>query len=880
MTSRSPLAAVLALLLLGPAAAQAKPAHKKAFADYMGPDLAAKLNDCRTCHLPDKGEGGSEKPHNVFGARLAALRAKKADVAARLDAAAEEDSDGDGVANLVELVLGRFPGDAQDRPTEAELAAAPKALAAFRKGLEARRWSPFEPVRRPALPPVKNTSWVRNPIDAFVAAEHEAHGLTPRPEAPKHVLLRRAYLDLIGLPPGRDELHAFLADESPDAFEKVVDRLLSSPQYGERWGRHWMDVWRYADWAGYGAEVRDSQKHIWRWRDWIVESLNDDKGYDRMVVEMLAGDEVAPTDPDTLRATGFLARNWYKFNRNVWLDNTVEHTAKAFLGVTLNCARCHDHFFDPISQKEYFQFKAFFEPIDVRTDRLPGEADLNKDGVPRAFDAQLTTPTYLFVRGNEADPDKTTALPPAVPASLGGRLPEIKPVPLPLTASAPDKRDFVIAETLAAARSNLAAARKAVEAPAKPELVESARLSAHQAELSLAALEAVLAVERLEDAGQKDGEEWKTAATEAVKVQRELAAATARVNLDAAKQAVKAANSDKLKADAEKKVAEVEKALVKAEADLKQPPTTAYTKRVTTNYPAASSGRRLALARWIADGDNPLTARVAVNHIWLRHFGRPLVPTVFDFGRNGQRPTHPALIDWLAAEFVARGWSMKELHRLVVTSSAYRLDSTPDAANLAADPDNRSLWRMNPRRMEAELVRDSVLHVAGRLDARMGGPDIDHGQGLTTPRRSVYFRHAAEKQMEFLLQFDAANITECYRRNESIVPQQALALANSTLSLAQSRLLAKGLSREFAGDAAFVTAAFEQVLSRPPTAAERDECVKFLGEQTRLLADKGKLTPFAAGPPSPVPPAAEPGQRARENLTHVLLNHHDFVTIR
>src|SRR5262249_54958315 len=272
---------------------------------------------------------------------------------------------------------------------------------------------------------------------------------------PKHVLLRRIYLDLIGLPPTREELHAFLADESPDAYEKVVDRLLSSPQYGERWGRHWMDVWRYADWAGYGAEVRDSQKHIWRWRDWIIESLNQDKGYARMVQEMLAGDELEPTNPDVLRATGFLARNWYKFNRNVWLDNTVEHTAKAFLGVTLNCARCHDHMFDPISQKEYYSFRAFFEPHDVRTDRLPGQPDLSKDGIPRAFDAQLTTPTFLFVRGNEANPDKTTALTPGVPAALGGRPLDVKPVPLPLSASVPDKRDFVVAESLAAARNNL-----------------------------------------------------------------------------------------------------------------------------------------------------------------------------------------------------------------------------------------------------------------------------------------------------------------------------------------------------------------------------------------------------------------------------------------
>src|SRR5262249_31381266 len=225
----------------------------------------------------------------------------------------------------------------------------------------------------------------------------------------------------------------------------------------------------------------------------------------------------------------------------------------------------------------------------------------------------------------------------------------------------------------------------------------------------------------------------------------------------------------------------------------------------------------------------------------------PLVPTVFDFGRNGQPPSHPALLNWLAAEFMERRWSMKQMHRLIVTSSAYRMDSTSDAADEATDGDNRYLWRMNSRRLEAELVRDSVLHVAGQLDLTMGAPDLDQNLGLTSRRRSLYFRHAAEKQMEFLALFDAANVTECYQRTESIAPQQALALANSTLALAQARLLARSLTRELGDkataetDAEFVRAAFEQVLSRPPTAQEQAECLRFLGEQAVLLTDVKKL---------------------------------------
>jgi hypothetical protein len=768
------------------------------------------------------------------------------------------------------------------------------------------RWTPFEPVQRPPVPEIRNPqSTIHNPLDAFLAAEHDRRGLKPRPEAPRHVLLRRVYLDLIGLPPTREELHAFLADPSPDAFENVVERLLASPHYGERWGRHWMDVWRYSDWAGYGNEVRDSMMHIWRWRDWIVEALNTDKGYDHMVLEMLAGDELAPDDPDTLRATGFLARNWYKFNRNVWLQNTVEHTAKAFLGVTINCARCHDHFFDDIKQPEYYAFRAFFEPHDVRTDRVPGQPDLTKDGLPRAYDARAEAPTFVFVRGEEHKSDKSKPIPPAVPALLGGPNLLIEPVKLPVAAYLPDKREFVIQETLAASKANIVKAQQAVEAarrtvatalaqalvdePLRAALrlrgAEKALDALVLAELDLpladwrdAALISSIQAERLEDAGKKDWQEWKTAAIAAGWAQRKATMLEARRNLLTAKQNLRVA-PDKQKTDALKKVADAEKALATAEANA-DVVSTVYTKRPMTTYPATSTGRRLALARWIVDRQNPLAARVAMNHLWLRHFGKALVPTVFDFGRNGQPPSHPALLDWLAVEFMERGWSMKQMHRLIVTSSAYRRDSANDANNASLDPDNRSVWRMNVRRLEAELVRDSVLHVAGQLDRTLGGPDLDHKLGLTSRRRSLYFRHAHEKQMEFLYLFDAANVTECYQRNESVAPQQALALANSSLVLVQSRLLARDLSKRADSAAAFVKLGFEQVLGRQPTAQEQAECERFLREQAALLGDPKKLTAFTAGPPSMVAPSADPQLRARENLIHVLMNHNEFVTIR
>ena len=740
---------------------QARPAYKQALAHYFGAHLPKNLYSCTTCHLPQGGDD-LDKPHNAFGLRLKTVKdelrkaGKPTIIEARLDAILHEDSDGDGVSNLLEILTGHAPGDKSDRPTDKELADVKPKLAAFLRDRTGYPWRPFEIVKRPALPKIKNAAWIRNPIDAFIAAEHEANGLKPRPEAPKEVLLRRVYLDLIGLPPTPAELHAFLkesASAQPQAanaaYEKVVDDLLNRPQYGERWGRHWMDVWRYSDWAGYGPQVRDSQPHIWHWRDWIIDSLNSDKGYDRMILEMLAGDELAPEDPKALAGTGYLVRNFKLLSREAWMQDTVEHTFLAFQGVTIQCAKCHDHLFDPILQTEYYQVRAIFEPHHVRTDRIPGEADLKKDGLPRAYDKELAAVTQLFIRGDDRNPDKSKKIVPGVPEVLGGRFPAIERIKLPTIAPPPDKK--------------------------------------------------------------------------------------------------------------------------------------------TPAYPTESTGRRLALAKWLADADNPLTARVAVNHIWLRHFGQAIVPSVFDFGRNGRPPSHPALLDWLAAEFMqpvkpqdnrsvpGGAWSMKHLHRLIVTSGTYRQASTPDLANTEIDRDNKYLWRYPPHRLEAEAVRDCVFFVAGKLDLKMSGPDIDYPLGLTVPRRSLYFRHAAEKQMEFLQLFDAASVTECYERRHSIVPQQALALMNSEVSLKHARILARMIADHAADPEAFTAAAFEHVLSRRPTPAEAKECAAFLAEQSQRYQGT-KLTGSKAANGSQG--SNDPGQRARENLVHALMNHHEFVTIR
>ncbi len=756
----------------------------------------------------------------------------------------------------------------------------------------------YQPVRAPAVPPIEPAGWARNPIDAFVAAERESRHLHARPEANKEILLRRVYLDLIGLSPTPAEQDAFEKDSAPDAYEKIVDRLLEDPRYGERWGRHWMDIWRYSDWAGWsgGNQIRDSQPHIWRWRDWIIESLNQDKGYDRMILEMLAADELYPDDAAALRATGFLVRNYKMLSREQWLEDTIKHTSQAFLGVTMGCAKCHDHRTEPISQKEYYQLRAIFEPHQVRTDRIPGELDIAKNGLARAYDADAKVPTYLFIRGDERHPDTNELLAAGVPKALcqGANVFRVVPVSLPHSAMVPDDREFVVEDLLEASERARDAARRELEKASAGAATEKLELSYALAEAKHQALASVLDVERFERNGQRETSEGKAAAEQTLRAQRTAALLEAKLKLleartaesEALKKADHAAAAlkteaaalgslEKLKANAsnarkqldelKKKTGEAEKAVAVAEKDASGPLTAAFKPRDRKVYPETSSGRRLAFARWLVHRDNPLTARVAVNHIWLRHFGRGLVATPADFGKNGSPPSHPQLLDWLAGELMSQSWSMKAIHRLIVTSSTYRMASTSDPRDLAIDPDDIYLWRMPSRRMEAELVRDNLLFAAGDLDEKMGGPEIDHHLGLSSKRRSVYLRIAAEKEVEFLKIFDGPAVTECYQRRPSVMPQQALALANSEVALKEARRLANVLADKPEGE--FVRMAYQRVLARRPGQEEEHLCQSFLNEKVKNYAKNGLVQPEAR-------------RKAAEDLAWVLFNHNDFVMIR
>jgi hypothetical protein len=888
--------------------------------DYVREVKPLLARKCHSCHGALKQSGGLRL--DTRGTMFEGGASGAAVVAGNIDASL-----------LITAIRGT--GDTERMPLEsdpleeAELALLEHWIAAGAAGPDEplppdprQHWS-FQPLQRPAVPTVRNSEWARGPIDAFVAAEHQRRGLTPRPAAEPHTLLRRVFIDLIGLPPTPEEMQVFLNDAAPDAYERAVDRLLASPEYAERWARHWMDVWRYSDWDGYRAEVRESQPHIWRWRDWIVESLAADKPYDQMIVEMLSGDELAPDDPATIRATGFLVRNWFKFNRNVWLENTVEHTAKAFLGLTVNCAKCHDHFFDPISQREYYSLRAFFEPLQVRTDRVPGSADINQDGLVRVYDAADKAETFLFKRGNEAAPDKAHPCGPVVPRLFGATDLKIAAIDLPLTAYYPGFREFERAEALAGAQDELENAKQALPTSSGDGAVlahaklETARASLAAVEHRLAAdaarfsvppavnsIEAAKQAAELEKQAILAERQLARARSEQAGIEAEQGLAAALTKLATARQTALLPQEKSTTSGATKTPADLpkfEQAVTDAEkklAEARQARLTALAKLTTTDgkyssfgqlYPTTSSGRRLALAKWIASQRNPLAARVAVNHIWLRHFGEALVASTFDFGRNGRLPTNQPLLDWLACELIAEGWRMKPIHRLIVTSQAYRMtsaDAGADDPNRAVDPENLYLWRMNLRRMESEVVRDSILSVAGRLDRQRGGPDLDPALAETSGRRSLYFRHAKEKMVDFLDQFDRPNVSECYRRSDSIVPQQALAVANSSLSLVQARILARELTARTgaAGPAqsqvGFVGSAFERILNRAPRNDEERLCDDFLRDQAIRLSKSETLHKFTAGSASSIAPADDPEQRARENLVHVLLNHNDFVTIR
>jgi hypothetical protein len=759
-----------------------------------------------------------------------------------------------------------------------------------------KHWAYQVPKAAPAVAASANAA---PSVDTLLEARLHARGLQPQPEAPPEVWLRRVYLDLTGLPPSAEEVQTFLAayaaergastasEEPPWVMQQTVDRLLASPAYGERWGRHFMDIWRYCDWYGLGEQLRHSQKHIWHWRDWIVEALNADKGYDRMIVEMLAADEAAPEDRGALRATGFLCRNYYLFNRTTWLDEVIEHTSRAFLGITMQCTKCHDHKYDPITQADYYRMRAIFEPYHVRLDPWPGETNLEKNGLPRAFDLYLDKVTYLHRRGDEKNEDKSRALAPGVPEVLAFADFRPKAVTLPAASRLPALLPFELDDQLHAAEAGLAQASATFETSRQKlagvldleqdnfGVVEKAQAELDVAGQELAAARAKPALLRAvfaadcERLSSKPNADLTAAAAKAEAVYQ---LARAEADLSKARQAAMSAPKDQA-AQLQKKVQAAEQACTAAKSKAATPGgkyTSLHASLKAAEspedkdnadfqlYPATSTGRRLALAQWIANDRNPLTARVLVNHLWMRHFGASLVPDPSDFGLRCPAPLQQDVLDTLAVDFMEYGWSLKHLHRVMVLSKLYRRSSSNAGAadaTLASDPENTCYWRMNPRRLESQAVRDSLLAAAGLLDLKQGGPSIDPAREESSLRRALYFVQNADVEHRFLAAFDNSNVLECYRRQESIVPQQALALANSKLTQECAAAMAKQSAS--LPDADFIDHAFLALLSRAPTDEERAACAE-------TLAVVAKRHPA----------------EARVLVLQALMNHNDFVTLR
>jgi hypothetical protein len=655
-------------------------------------------------------------------------------------------------------------------------------------------WAFQSPVR-PIVPKVKNPARVRTPVDSFVLAELEKRNLTLSADADRITLLRRVTFDITGLPPTPASVDEFLADQSPNAYEKVVDRLLASPQYGERWARQWLDVAGYADSEGVlAADV--IRPNAWRYRDYVIRAFNSDKPYKRFLIEQLAGDELSeywnydklpPEKVELLEATGFLRTavdgtrpdfNQEMFAEYQWrtMFSTEQIVASSLLGMTMHCARCHDHKYEPIAQKDYYRFEAFFVgairpdgPVLASAQRAITLATAEEkkhaekvnppfDGVVKAVQ-QLQQARMTLYRSRHPKGDEATD------ADLREMFPGY--------------------------------ATKADELKAERRAAEAGRI--------------------------------------------DLPTVRALYDIDSAAPPTHVFARGATANPAEEVAPAVPNVLNAPQLSLSLPPAAPGAK---------TSGRRLALANWLTSPDHPLTARVMVNRLWAGHFGTGIVATTDNFGKSGAPPVNQPLLDWLATEFVRQGWSVKTIHRLIVTSTTYRQASSARVEGLAADPDDKLLWRLPPRRLEGEMIRDAVLEAAGTLDSKMYGEAVgteEKKSGEIVPidetkggRRSIYQIVRRSAPQSFLNAFDAPVMEiNCTRRVTSTSATQTLALMNGQFIRAQSEHFAKRVLREAAtgSDRDAVTRAFRIALSREPTPSELDLQLSFLSAQRNRYPD-------------------------------------------
>jgi hypothetical protein len=726
-----------------------------------------------------------------------------------------------GGSLLVDLVAqGQMPPEGSEKLTAAELATIRRWVKARSPAKEQivalppraqvspedRQFWVFQPPRKSDVPRVRHADRVRSPIDAFLLSKLEARELTFSPEADRATLIRRAYFDLIGLPPEPAAVQAFLDDRRPDAYEHLVDELLKSPHYGERWGRHWLDAAGYVDNRLFDGDLSSiyPNEGIWRYRDYVVNAFNTDKPYDRFLTEQLAGDELVdwrradsftPETLSLLSATGFMrcvedhtSEPQYGIDKRYEVINqVVDMFSTSVLGLTMECCRCHNHKYDPLPQRDYYRLMACFEPaFNVHDWKRPQER----------FLADVSLTERAAIEAHNAALDKQVA--------------DLQPT--------------------------LKAAEEAREEPRIAELKKQ-----------------IGDLQAMKKSYGKVQALWDVGPAPTSRVHR-------RGNVHAPGVLVQAGFPEILQAPG---------TLVAAKAD---------------DVSGESSGRRLALAHWLTRPDHPLTGRVIVNRVWHHHFGRGIVETLGNFGRSGSLPTHPELLDWLTVDFVEHGWSLKRLHRQIMLSSAYRQSSrrppvdiavdSPLARGEKVDPGNALLWRMNLRRLESEIVRDSILTASGALDRAAGGPPVEitkPADGLSeaaSHRRSLYLFARRVYPLKFLEIFDSPIMpVNCTQRMSSATVLQSLAQLNSEFLFDQADRMAGRVADTAGADStARIDLAFQLALARKPKDAELKHSLAFVSEQARNHETAGAQPDKAT-------------QMALADLCHMLLSTNEFLYV-
>ncbi len=711
-----------------------------------------------------------------------------------------------------------------------------------------QHWS-FVPPKRPKV------SGDGNPIDSLIRAKLDAAGLKPSPEADKVTLIRRVTLDLTGLPPTPAEVDAFLKDTAADAYEKVVDRLLASPHFGERSAQHWLDVVRFAETNGFEGD--SERPHAWRYRDYVIKSFNDDKPYDRFLTEQLAGDELAAGKEPKAAAELWVATGMHRCGpahmvvgnldsevlRQERLVEMVNGVGTAFLGLTVGCARCHDHKFDPFSAGDYYRLQAFFASAAYT-------------------DVDFSTATERDARKKAVD-------------ELNAKAAPLRSQIAALDAPYRDRLGKAKREKLEQKYKD------AIDSPSEKRTPEQKKLATESGALLKVTWDEVLAAMSPTDLEKRAALRGQLHDLEARTPEPTPAAWAIKVADNAPETFVLK------RGDVKRKLLAVDPGFPRVLVNAEVKPKT-----------------RLELAKWLTTPDHPLTARVIVNRLWQHHFSRGIVGTPNDFGIRGEKPTHPELLDFLACELVEAKWSLKHIHRLIVTSATYRQSATT-SQGVKLDPENRLLWRMNRRRLEAEAIRDSVLAAAGTLNPQVGGVSVKvplepevydliftegepDGLWPVTPdasqhtRRSIYLfnkRNVRLPMLEALDQPDTLN--SCAFRPVSTFAPQALILMNGPFVQEQGKALARTLAKECGPDAAKqVEALYRRAVGRSPKAEEMKLAAEFLDAQTDTIRDRLRARLPVGIDPKVLPAGADVARvRALADLCVVVVNTHEFVYV-